>query len=58
MQVESVKAAAAGRETELSSKLEEHVQQVCDRDMLKEQVQQLQNELQLAQTALSKQVCH
>ncbi|KAK0584572.1 hypothetical protein LWI29_015388 [Acer saccharum] len=54
-EVENVKAAAAGREAELISKLEDHEQKVNDRDVLAAQVQQFQGELKLAQTAVAEQ---
>lgn len=56
MQVENVKAAAAGKEAELNSKLEDHAHEVKDRNALTEQVLQLQKELQLAQTTITEQV--
>ena len=56
MQVENVKVAAAGKEAELNSKLEDHAHEVKDRNALYEQVIQLQRELQIAQTAIAEQV--
>ncbi|KAJ0087791.1 hypothetical protein Patl1_33228 [Pistacia atlantica] len=55
-EVENVKAGAAGREAELNLKLEDHAHKVSDRDVLKEQVLQLQRELQLAQTTVAEQL--
>ncbi|CAK9135551.1 unnamed protein product [Ilex paraguariensis] len=54
-EVESVRVAATARETELTSKLEDHVSQVRDRDMLSEQVLQLQRDLHQAQTNMAEQ---
>ncbi|CBI34100.3 unnamed protein product, partial [Vitis vinifera] len=54
-EVESVRAAAVGREAELSTQLEEHARKVQDRDSLSEQVVQLQKELHLAQTSIVEQ---
>ncbi|KAJ7959692.1 Myosin-11 isoform X1 [Quillaja saponaria] len=47
---ESVQAAAAEREAELRSKLEEHAHRVQDKELLNEQVLQLQEQLKLLQT--------
>lgn len=57
-QVESVRATAAGKETELISKLEDYGLQIQDRDQLNEQVLQLQKELQVAKTEIAEQVSH
>ncbi|GAB4847800.1 hypothetical protein Ancab_026863 [Ancistrocladus abbreviatus] len=52
-EVKSVKAAAFAREANLTSSLEEHVQKIHDRDTLSVAVQQLEQELQLAQTTIT-----
>lgn len=58
LQVESIQASAAGREAELTLKLEDHAKKVHDREMLNDQVLQLQSELQLAQSIVTAQVRH
>lgn len=55
-QVESVRATAAGKESELISKLEDYGLKVQDRDQLNEQVLQLQKELQVAKAEIAEQV--
>lgn len=58
MQVENTKVAAAGKEAELNSKLEDHAHEVKDRNALNEKVLQLQRELEIAQTAIAEQVSY
>jgi oligoribonuclease (3'-5' exoribonuclease) len=48
--------AAAEKEAELLSKLDDHAQKVHDRDSLHEKVLELQKELQLAQDTTAEQV--
>ena len=57
-QVESVKTTATVREAELTSILEDHAQKISDRDVINEQVLQLQRDLELAQTSIAQQVRH
>ncbi|KAG2711425.1 hypothetical protein I3760_04G076600 [Carya illinoinensis] len=54
-EVQSIQLAAAGKEAELISKLEDHVHKVQDRDLLQEKVLELQKELQLAQNTHAEQ---
>ncbi|KAA8526157.1 hypothetical protein F0562_007743 [Nyssa sinensis] len=54
-EVESAQVAAANREAELTSKLEDHVQKVHDRDILNDQLVQLQKELHIAQSTIAEQ---
>ncbi|KAL4340639.1 hypothetical protein GQ457_08G015320 [Hibiscus cannabinus] len=53
-EVESVKTAASVREAELTSKLEDHAQKISDRDLINEQVLQLQRDLH-TQTTIAQQ---
>lgn len=55
LQVENA-AAASVKVTELGSKLQEHEHSASDRDVLNEQVLQLQKELQAAQSSIAEQV--
>jgi oligoribonuclease (3'-5' exoribonuclease) len=50
--------AAAEKETELLSKLDDHAHKVHDRDLLHEKVLELQKELELAQNTTAEQVTH
>ncbi|KAH7533609.1 hypothetical protein FEM48_Zijuj04G0149900 [Ziziphus jujuba var. spinosa] len=54
-EVERIQAAAAEKEAELTLQLSEHAIKVQDRNVLDEQVQQLQRDLLLAQTTIAEQ---
>lgn len=54
--MQSIQVAAAGKEAELLSKLEDHAHKVHDRDLLHETVLQLQKELQLVQSTQAEKV--
>lgn len=53
-EVKSLHTTSTAREADLTSQLEHHVQKLQDRDSLNEKVQQLQQELQIAQAAVTK----